>query len=128
MAAEQSEAQTSPVDDASTNSTEYDLRGTWTGTYGSLNRPATLVIENHNEKSFNGILQQEEVKVAVSGTYDAKSRELSIKELEVLAGSGWSLGEDVGKLSADGKNMSGTGKDAIGGQFGMSYQWSFSRQ
>lgn len=128
VAAEQSEAQTSPVDDASTNSTEHDLRGTWTGTYGSLNRPATLVIKNHSEKSFNGILQQEEVKVAFSGTYDAKSRELSIKELEVLAGSGWSLGEDVGKLSKDGKNMSGTGKDAIGGQFGISYQWSFSRQ
>lgn len=128
VAAKQSDAQTSPLDEAAASSTVYDLRGNWTGTYGPLNRPATLVIKNHNEKSFDGILQQEEIKVAFSGTYDAKSRELSIKELEVLAGSGWSLGEDVGKLSADGKNMSGTGKDAMGGQFGMSYQWSFSRR
>lgn len=128
VAAEQSEAQTSREDDASTNPTIHDLRGTWTGTYGSFSRPATLVIKNHNEKSFDGTLQQEEVKVAFSGTYNAKSRELSIIQLKVLAGSGWSLGEDIGKLSEDGKNMSGTGKDTIGGQFGMSYQWSFSRQ
>lgn len=128
VAAQQSEAQTSPAADASTNSAEHDLRDTWTGTYGFLSQPATLMIENHNEKSFDGILQQEGVKVAFSGTYDAKSRELSIKELEVLAGEGWSLGENIGKLSTDGKNMSGTGKDAIGGQFGMSYQWSFSRK
>jgi serine/threonine protein kinase len=127
-AAEQNEAQTLPVDEASTNSTVHDLRGTWTGTYGSLNQPATLLIKNHNEKSLDGILQQGEVRVAFSGNYNAKSLDLSIKELEVLAGSGWSLGENVGKLSADGKNMSGTGKDAIGGQFGLSYQWSFSRQ
>ncbi|MBA2527251.1 MAG: serine/threonine protein kinase [Pyrinomonadaceae bacterium] len=127
-AAEESEAQTSPVDDASTNSTVHDLRGTWSGTYGPLNQPATLMIKNQNGKSFDGILQQAEAKVAFSGAYNAKSLELSIKELEVLAGSGWSLGENVGKLSADGKTMSGTGKDAIGGQFGISYQWSFSRQ
>ena len=86
------------------------------------------MIKNHKEKNFDGILQQGEVRVAFAGNYDAKSLAVSIKELEVLAGSGWSLGEDVGKLSADGKHMSGTGKDAIGGQFGLTYQWSFSRQ
>jgi serine/threonine protein kinase len=125
--AEQSKTPTSPVDVAS-KSTVHDLRGTWTGTYGSMNQPASLVIKNHKEKTFDGVLQQGEVRVAFSGNYDAKSLAVSIKELEVLTGSGWSLGEDVGKLSADGKNMSGTGKDAIGGQFGLSYQWSFSRK
>ena len=125
--AEQAETQT-PLGDSSTNSAVHDLRGTWTGTHGPLNQPATLVIKNQNEKSFDGVLQQGEIKVAFSGVYDPKSLEVSIKELEVLAGSGWSLGEDVGKLSADGKKMSGTGKDAMGRQFGMSYQWSFSRQ
>lgn len=127
-AGEQDEAQTSVTDDASTNSTVLDLRGTWTGTYGPLNQPATLVIKNQTQKSFDGMLRQGEVRVTFSGTYNAKSRELSIKELQVVAGSGWSLGEDVGKVSADGKSMSGTGKDALGGQFGISYQWSFSRQ
>jgi serine/threonine protein kinase len=127
-ATEQSETPTPPADDTTSNSTLQDLRGTWTGTYGPMNQPASLVIKNHKEKTFDGVLQQGEVRVAFSGSYDAKSLAVSIKELEVLAGSGWSLGEDVGKLSADGKNMSGTGKDAIGGQFGLSYQWSFSRK
>ena len=37
------------------------------------------------------------------------------------------LGEDEGKISSDGRTMSGTGQDALGGQFGMTYQWSFSK-
>ena len=34
-------------------------------------------------------------------------------QTEVLSGQGWDLGEDVGKLSADGKRISGTGKDPL---------------
>jgi hypothetical protein len=49
-------------------------------------------------------------------------------QTEILSGEDWSLGEDVGKLSSDGKKISGTGKDALGGSLGMSYQWSFSRK
>jgi len=113
---------------ASTAATKHDLRGTWTGTYGPLSNPAKLIIKNQKEKRFDGILQQGEFTVRFAGNYDANSLELSFQELEVLAGSGWSLGEDTGKLSADGTKMSGTGKDAIGGQFGISYQWSFARQ
>ena len=37
-----------------------------------------------------------------------------MNQTEVLSGEGWSLGEDVGKLSADGKKISGTGKDPLG--------------
>jgi hypothetical protein len=51
-----------------------------------------------------------------------------MKQLSVVTGNSWSLGEDAGHLSADGTRMSGTGKDAIGGSFGMSYQWTFSKQ
>lgn len=51
-----------------------------------------------------------------------------MKQTELLSGEGWSLGEDMGKLSDDGKEISGTGKDALGGALGMSYEWSFSRK
>lgn len=125
---EANETETSAAEDVSTNSVVHDLRGTWTGSYGPLGMPATLMIKHHKEKSFDGVLEQGEVKVAFAGTYDAKSLELSIKELQVLAGNSWSLGEDVGKLSEDGTKMSGTGTDATGRQLGISYQWSFARK
>ena len=51
-----------------------------------------------------------------------------MNQTEVLSGEGWSLGEDVGKLSADGKKISGTGKDPLGESLGMTYQWSFTRK
>jgi hypothetical protein len=49
-------------------------------------------------------------------------------QTEVLSGEDWSLGEDVGTLSSDGKKLSGSGKDALGGSLGMSYQFSFTRK
>lgn len=51
-----------------------------------------------------------------------------MKQTEVLSGEGWSLGEDTGKVSSDGKKLSGTGKDALGGSLGMSYEFSFMRK
>jgi len=36
-----------------------------------------------------------------------------MKQLKVLSGTDWSLGEDTGTVSSDGKQMSGTGKDAM---------------
>ncbi|HUE82407.1 MAG TPA: protein kinase [Pyrinomonadaceae bacterium] len=104
-----------------------DLRGVWTGTFGPLGLPGTLTIKSHSDRGFDGTLEQGGVTVAFKGTLDAPTREITMKETEVLSGGSWSLGENVGKLSADGKSMSGTGKDAIGGQFGISYSWSFSR-
>jgi hypothetical protein len=49
-------------------------------------------------------------------------------QTKVLSGEGWDLGEDVGKLSADGKKISGTGKDPLGASLGITYQWSFTRK
>jgi hypothetical protein len=49
-------------------------------------------------------------------------------QTEVVSGADWSLGEDEGTLSSDGKKISGTGKDALGGSLGMTYQWSFTRK
>lgn len=102
-----------------------DLRGTWKGTYGPLGSAATLVIRNHNGKSFEGVLEQGAVRVAVNGTIESSS--IHMKQTKVIAGDGWNLGEDSGTISSDGKRMSGTGKDEFGGSLGLTYQWSFTR-
>ena len=102
-----------------------DLRGTWTGTYGPIGQAATLTIKNHNGGSFEGVLEQSGVQVALKGTI--QSDKIHIKQSRILSGSGWSLGEDTGTVSHDGKRMSGTGKDEMGSSLGITYQWSFSR-
>jgi hypothetical protein len=53
---------------------------------------------------------------------------VTFKETKVLDGYGWSLGENSGEISNGGRKMSGTGKDPFGGQFGMTYDWTFARQ
>lgn len=106
-------------------STVNNLNGTWTGKYGPLQQTATLTIKNHKGNSFDGVLEQGGTRVAFEGTIDGDA--VHMKQLRVLSGSDWSLGEDTGTVSSDGKQMSGTGKDAMGGALGISYQWSFSR-
>lgn len=120
-------AENSDSGNSSPLTSQAGLIGKWTGTYGPANNPATLMIKEDKDGKFSGVLEQGEVRVAFNGTVDTKSRRVTIKETEVLRGSGWSLGEDTGEISPDGRRMSGTGKDAAGGQFGMSYQWSFFR-
>jgi len=105
-----------------------DLKGIWTGTYGPLGKAARLLIRKQAGNSFEGILEQDQYQVTFEGTYDSSSLTVSLKQLKVLAGDSWSLGQDSGKLTADGTTMSGTGQDAIGGPFGITYQWSFKRQ
>ncbi len=106
---------------------KLDLRGTWAGTYGPLGSATKLVINNQNGNSLDGQLQQGTIRVAFKGTYDSASRTLTMKQTEVLSGEGWNLGEDAGEVSADGKQISGTGKDAFGESLGMTYQWSFTK-
>ncbi len=109
-------------------SSDVDLRGTWNGTYGPMGVAAKLIINNHNGDKLDGTLEQGPVRVAFSGTYDAGSKSLKLKQTDVLSGEGWSLGEDSGKLSDDSRRISGTGKDAMGGSLGFEYQWSFTRK
>jgi serine/threonine protein kinase len=106
---------------------EVLLKGTWAGTYGPLNYATKLVIRNHNGREFDGVLEQGTIRVAFRGTYDPTSRSVRMKQTEVLQGQDWSLGEDAGTLSADGKKLSGTGKDAVGGMLGISYSWTFNK-
>ena len=106
--------------------TTYDLRGTWTGTYGPLGGAATLVIKSHRGNVLEGELSQGPVVVAFNGTATAGS--VNLKQTRVLKGDGWSLGEDSGTVSADGKSMSGTGTETTGGPLGLTYQWTFTRK
>jgi hypothetical protein len=105
-----------------------DLTGEWVGTYGPLGQQATLVIQEGEGGRLSGTLEQGGVRVAFVGSVNFSTRQVSIKETRVLSGSEWSLGENAGSLSADGREMSGTGGDAVGAQLGMKYQWSFSRR
>ena len=105
-----------------------DLKGTWAGTYGPLGYASKLTIKTHNSAYFDGVLEQGTIRVMFKGTYDAETRTLTMTQTEVLSGDGWSLGEDTGKLSDDGKKISGTGKDAVGSSLGMTYEWSFTRK
>ena len=122
----QTQTSTPPVVVAPTANT--DLKGTWTGTYGPLGYATKLVINKQDGNSVAGQLEQGSIRVAFKGTYDPSSRTLKMQQTEVLSGEGWNLGEDEGTVSADGKKMSGTGKDPLGESLGMTYQWSFTRK
>lgn len=108
--------------------TAGDLKGTWTGTYGPLSYATKLVIEDHSGDKVEGTLEQGPIRVAFIGTYNPATRELTMNQTKVLSGEGWSLGEDTGRLSGDGKMISGTGQDPLGGALGIRYQWSFTRE
>ena len=110
------------------NSSSEDLRGNWAGTYGPLGTATRLTIKNQDGNSFDGVLEQGTTRVAFKGTYDSQSRTLTMNQTQVLSGEGWDLGEDVGKLSEDGKKISGTGKDPLGESLGINYQFSFTRK
>ncbi len=108
--------------------TSEDLRGDWAGTYGPMGYATKLTIRNQKGNSLDGVLEQGAIRVAFKGTYDSQSRTLTMNQTEVLSGEGWSLGEDTGKLSDDGKKISGTGKDPLGESLGITYQFSFTRK
>jgi serine/threonine protein kinase len=110
------------------NITSADLRGTWAGTYGPMGIATRLKINNQNGDNVDGVLEQGAIRVAFKGTYDSQSRTLTMNQTEVLSGEGWNLGEDVGKISEDGKMIMGTGKDPLGESLGITYQFSFTKK
>lgn len=110
------------------NSTTVDLRGNWAGTYGPMGTATKLTIKNHDGNSFDGVLEQGTIRVAFKGAYDSQARTLTMNQTKVLSGQGWDLGEDVGKLSEDGKKIDGTGKDPLGESLGITYQFSFTKK
>jgi hypothetical protein len=120
--------QNAESESSSPSTLAQDLTGKWIGTYGPTNGPATLLVNEDKGGNLSGVLEQGGVRVAFTGSVDAASRKVTIKETRVLSGSNWSLGENTGELSADGRKMSGTGGDELGAQLGMSYEWSFTKK
>ena len=121
-------SQDAEAGNSSSSKVSNELTGEWVGTYGPLGQQATLIIQESKGGRLSGILEQGGVRVSFLGSVNFATRRVSIKETRVLSGSGWSLGENAGSLSADGREMSGTGRDAMGAQLGMTYQWSFSKR
>ncbi len=116
------EAETAAGDDGA------GLKGRWAGSYGPLGQSASLDIKEARGNRFSGVLEQNGVRVAFEGELKGSTREVTLKETRVLSGEGWVLGVNNGTISADGRQMSGTGGDPIGAQLGISYRWSFSKR
>jgi hypothetical protein len=93
-----------------------------------LGQQTTLDIKEGKGGKLSGVLEQGGVRVAFTGSFDASSRKVTMKETRLLSGGEWSLGENKGEVSTDGRKMSGTGSDPVGAQLGITYTWSFSKQ
>lgn len=105
---------------------KIDITGNWTGTFA--NRDAYLFINSQSGNSFSGILKNSKgALIAISGRVNPDSRQISMQENrvveEVKEGPDWILGTNSGSVSADGKGMSGSGKDKAG----HSYSWTFTK-
>ncbi len=103
------------------------LVGTWSG---AINKnPTTMVITSGEGNSFSGTKTQGSNQVAFVGTINPATRAVSMRETRVLKGrpysngTGWSLGTESGTLSADGKKLSGKGKDQY-----QAYTWSYTKK
>lgn len=106
-----------------------DLRGSWQGHFSDL--PATLAIENQSGKTFTGRLDTfasngARLALAIRGQTDRETRTIRFQETQILSQSRsatWHLGENQGRLAADGQTLSGQGTDTQGNP----YSWSFAR-
>jgi serine/threonine protein kinase len=110
------------------HSDELNMKGKWMGTTGPSNQAAVLMINASHGNTFEGVLEQGDYRISVNGSVNPETRQVTIQETRVLKGEGWSLGKGTGEISADGRTMTGTGSDEMGAQFGVTYNWSFSKQ
>ena len=101
--------------------------GTWRGTWGDDGYDTTLEIARTEGRKFYGTLTKAGYRVAFEGTFDPDSRQVFLRETRVLGvgpdHGGWSLGNNVGFLSADAQTLSGTGQDEFG-----TYTWHAAKQ
>ena len=104
--------------------------GKWSGSQNSGPISLTLVAGEGN--AFSGTKVQREYQISFVGTIDENTRRITINETKLLKGTpysngkGWSLGKETGKLSADGKRMSGTGTDQYTRK--TPYSWSYRKK
>ena len=102
------------------------LLGTWNGIWGHNDGECTIEIERANGNTFHGTLRKGGAEIKFVGTIDQKTRRVTLTETEVVKlGANmtkWSLGENKGKLSDDGRILVGSGSDEWG-----PYGWAASR-
>jgi len=108
-----------------TQITAENLRGTWTGTWDHDSSDCTITFDRVDGNQFSGTLTERGTVVRFDGTFDPDTRIFRFNETRVIAlgptMSWWSLGKNVGTLSADGRYLSGTGVDKNG-----EYPWHVS--
>jgi hypothetical protein len=103
---------------------EFDLIGVWKGKFSDAE--STLEITSQKGKTFSGTLNKSGFTVEFVGQVNYETRAVSMKETKVLktpADGIWYLGNNNGTISADGKKMSGKGKDK-----NISYDWNYTKQ
>ena len=99
-----------------------ELRGTWSGTWDRDSSDCTITFDRIEGDRFSGTLTERGTVVLFEGTFEPTTRTLRFNETRVVrlgpAMTWWSLGKNVGTLSADGRYISGTGVDKNG-----EYSW-----
>jgi hypothetical protein len=108
--------------DPGSTAAKLGLAGSWSGSQN--NRSTSIVIDGGSGDDFYGTKTQANFQIAFSGHINPSTREVRIQETRILSGaSSWSLGSETGRLSADGRTISGTGKDVY-----TRYSWSYSKR
>jgi hypothetical protein len=114
-------ANTSNNSNASTASTGYiDLVGKWEGQ--SQGQPSTLVITSHMGDTFTGTKTVGENQVSIAGIVDLNTRQITIRETNVVKGSGYAMGAGSGTIAPSGRQMTGEWKSKGGAS-----QFSYSK-
>lgn len=98
--------------------------GSWKGKFQDT--PATLNIYTQNDNLYSGTLENSGALVAVGGTINENTRQITLDERDVIRtqkGRTWTLGSGKGIISEDGKRMSGKSRDKRNG----AYSWTLSK-
>ena len=104
-----SNANTSNTATANAPSGYIDLVGKWEGQAGG--QPSTMFISNHMGDTFSGTKTVGEYQIRIAGVVDLKTREIIIRETDVIKGqSGYPLGVGRGVIAPNGRQMSGEWK------------------
>ncbi|MFL6210986.1 MAG: hypothetical protein ACJ74W_19210 [Pyrinomonadaceae bacterium] len=104
---------------AVTDARAVNIMGTWLGYNSRSPEPVTLIIDHQAGQSFSGTISQRNWRVAVTGSIDSATRQITIDDSRVLtqnvrADGVWSLAERKGLISVDGEQMSVAGEDEYG--------------
>ena len=102
-------ANTSNTETANAPSGYIDLVGKWEGQSGG--QPSTLIIGSHMGDTFSGTKTVGDFQIRVAGMVDLKTREIIIRETDVIKGQGsYPLGVGRGVIASNGRQMSGEWK------------------